>query len=214
MGRRAEATRDRLRACALELFLDGGFDQTTVEDIASAAGVSQMTFFRHFPTKQAVLLEDPYDEVIARAVVAQDRSLTTLERVRRGFLAAWADLPEPATQETHARVRIMAGHPGLRASAWENNRRTGDLVTEALVADGVPLLEARVATGACLGALVETLLAWGSGGPEQALGDLVRHALAILALSEPQDAHPVRPGAPGSAGSDPTDRTAAEERWP
>jgi AcrR family transcriptional regulator len=47
----------------LELFLRDGYDATTVAAIARAAGVSHMTFFRHFPTKESVVLDDPYDPV-------------------------------------------------------------------------------------------------------------------------------------------------------
>lgn len=179
----ASGTRDRLRAHALALFLERGFDRTTVADIAAAAGVSHMTFFRHFPTKDAVLFDDPYDEVIADAVLAQDRHLAALERVRRGLLAAWAALPEPATTETRGRVRVVAGSPALRARAWENNSRTGDLVVQALVGDGVDAFEARVAAGACLGALMEALMAWGTSGDDQELGPLVRSALGVLACA-------------------------------
>src|SRR5665648_542403 len=80
---RAERTRARLQACALELFTAQGYDATTVEQIATAAGVSHMTFFRHFPTKESVLLEDPYDPLIGEAVRTQPTDLPPLERVRR-----------------------------------------------------------------------------------------------------------------------------------
>lgn len=198
MGPRAELTRARLRAAALELFTERGFDATTVEDVAARAGVSHMTFFRHFPTKEAVLLEDPYDDVIAEAVLAQDPALPALERVRLGFLAAWAGLPEPATAETRDRVRVVAGHPGLMARAWQNNRRTGDLVTDALVTDGVGLLEARVAAGACLGALMEALLHWATDDSGTPLGDLVRAALGQLGC-EPTGAPTSSPSAAPTA---------------
>ena len=178
---RSAATRDRLREVALGLFLDRGFDATTVTEIAAAAGVSHMTFFRHFPTKEAVVLDDPYDDVIAGAVLAQDERLPTFERVRLGIAAAWAALPEPTEAETRDRVRLIAQHRGLMARSWENNRRTGDLLTDALVADGVDPLEARVATGACLGALMEALLLWGTSRDDRELGPLVGQALGLLA---------------------------------
>jgi AcrR family transcriptional regulator len=63
-GRR-ERTRARLVACALELFERQGFDQTTVTQIAQAAGITQMTVFRHFPTKDRRVVDDPYDPVMA-----------------------------------------------------------------------------------------------------------------------------------------------------
>ena len=65
MSDRADRTRGALQRCASELFLRDGYDPTTVAAISRAAGVSQMTFFRHFPTKESVVLDDPYDPVIA-----------------------------------------------------------------------------------------------------------------------------------------------------
>jgi AcrR family transcriptional regulator len=179
VNRRA-TTRDRLRVVALELFRERGFDAVTVNEIAAAAGVSHMTFFRHFATKEAVVLDDPYDDVIAGAVLDQDDRLPALQRVRLGIAAAWAALPEPDERETRSRVRLIAEHRGLTARSWESNRRTGDLITEALVAQGVDRLEARVATGACLGALMEALLLWGTSHADQRLGPLVTRALDLL----------------------------------
>ena len=71
MATKAERTRALLQRHALELFVRHGYDATTVADVAAVAGVSSMTFFRHFPTKESVLLEDPYDPVIGRAVAEQ-----------------------------------------------------------------------------------------------------------------------------------------------
>lgn len=181
MVTRGERTRERLQSCALELFTERGYDATTVEDVAAAAGVSHMTFFRHFRTKEAVLLDDPYDPLLGEAVRSQPVGLPALERVRRGLLAAWGSLPEPADRETRARVAIVAGHPGLRAATWENNRRTEDLLVAALCEDGVGRLEARVAAGACLGALTAAMLDWGADGAGPGLGERVTTALGLLA---------------------------------
>ena len=72
---KSEQTHSRLQQQALDLFAEYGFEATTVERIARAAGVSEMTFFRHFPTKDAVVLDDPFDPQIAAAVAAQPGSL-------------------------------------------------------------------------------------------------------------------------------------------
>ncbi len=80
MGKSA-TTRARLQREALRLFADRGYDETTIADIAAAAGVTQMTFFRHFPAKELVAVEDPYDPAIAQAVAAQPEDLPVVERV-------------------------------------------------------------------------------------------------------------------------------------
>lgn len=53
-----EHTRAELRRIALARFAREGFDRTSVADIAAAAGVTERTFYRHFPTKESLLFED------------------------------------------------------------------------------------------------------------------------------------------------------------
>jgi AcrR family transcriptional regulator len=53
--RKKRETRLRLMEAALELFQEGGYDETTVEQIAGAAGVAKGTFFNYFETKDAIL---------------------------------------------------------------------------------------------------------------------------------------------------------------
>ena len=55
--RKKQETRQRLLECAWQLFQEGGYDDTTVEDITEAADVAKGTFFNYFPTKEALLDE-------------------------------------------------------------------------------------------------------------------------------------------------------------
>jgi AcrR family transcriptional regulator len=55
MPRDAEKVRRRLQEAALKLFEERGYEQITAADIAAEAGVTQRTFFRHFPDKREVL---------------------------------------------------------------------------------------------------------------------------------------------------------------
>ena len=177
---RAEQTRARLQARALELFTTRGYDATTVEQIAAAAGVSHMTFFRHFPTKEAVVMDDPYDPLIADAVRAQPTELPPMERVRRALLAAWQGMPPPTDAETRARMELITQHPALRAKVWEYNLRTEDVIVAALTESGTPALTARVAAGAVLGAIMAGLTDWGADADAGYLGDRVLAALDLL----------------------------------
>lgn len=180
MSSRAARTAERLQSCALELFAQHGFDHVTVDEIARAADVSHMTFFRHFPTKEAVLLDDPYDPAIGAAVSAQNATLPPLERVRRGLLTAWSSVPEAASADTRTRIAIVAGHSGLRAKSWQNMQRTEEVIVDALTGDGTPRQDAVVAAGACLGALMAALLEWGLSPGDAALGTRIRSALEML----------------------------------
>ena len=164
----------------MELFTTRGYDATTVEQIAAAAGVSHMTFFRHFPTKEAVVMDDPYDPLIADAVRAQPAGLPPMERVRRALLAAWKGMPPPTDAETRARMELIAQHPALRAKVWEYNLRTEDVIVAALTETGTPPLAARVAAGAVMGAIMAGLTDWGADADAGSLGDRVLAALDLL----------------------------------
>ena len=181
---RAAATRQLLQEHALRLFSERGFDGVTVEEVARAAGFSHMTFFRHFPSKEAVVLDDPYDPVLGATVARQDRRLPALERVRRAVLEAWEDSDEPDDGLTRVRIELAASHPSLRAKVWENNRRTEEVIVDALTSSGVAPLEAKVAAGAVLGSLTAALFDWAENGDSDTLGERVRRSLEILAPAE------------------------------
>ena len=147
-------TRSRIQSTAIALFTAQGYDATTVDQIAATAGVSHMTFFRHFPTKDAVLLDDPYDPVIAACVARQPRSRSPLERACSGLAQAWRTVPEADLGDVRTRMRIVTSHPRLRARMWETTLRhpAGHHRCPAGVRGGP--LEAEVAAGACMGALI------------------------------------------------------------
>jgi len=177
-------TRDRLAEAALDLFEARGYDDTTVEDIARAAGLSHMTFFRYFPTKESVLLGDPFDPVIAASVGAQPATMPPIERVARGFLSALDQIdeafPPKLSADVRRRIRIAAALPSLRAGIAENNRDTEDAIVEALVASGTPGGDARVAAAACLAAATASLLSWATEDSAATLGQAVSDAVFVL----------------------------------
>jgi AcrR family transcriptional regulator len=158
-GRR-ERTRARLVVCALELFERQGFDQTTVAQIAQAAGVTQMTVFRHFPSKDNLVVDDPYDPLMAAAVAAQPRDLPPLARAAAGLREGWRRLPEPASEMVRRRIRVAAATPSLRGAISANNANTEAMLANQLIADGTNPLAARVAAAALLAGLTAALLEW------------------------------------------------------
>jgi len=179
-----QSTHERIQQEALRLFTERGFDDVTVEEVSRAAGVSHMTFFRHFPTKESVILDDPFDPVIGAAVADQNPTLPPLARACRGIRAAWKNIDIPDDHPLRQRLRLAASHPGLRARAWENNHRTEQVIADALTQTGAPPLESQIAAGAVLGALTAALFAWAEGDDSDSLGEAIHIALGMLETSE------------------------------
>jgi AcrR family transcriptional regulator len=183
-----ERTRQRLQEEAIRLFTERGFDSVTVDEVAAAAGVSHMTFFRHFPTKESVVLDDPYDPILGQAVARQDPNLPALERTSLAILDAWAGLEEPDDDLTRARIELAASSTSLRAGVWENNLRTADILVDALESTGSESLEARVAAGAVLGSITAALFDWAENHDTGSLGDRVRTAMRLVGGREKEAA--------------------------
>lgn len=176
---RRERTRNELLERALNLFEVQGYEQTSAAQVAAAAGVSEMTFFRHFPSKDRVLLDDPYDTALVAAVAAQPLGEVPLARTVRGLRSAWTAVPEPAVDVVRRRARVVANTSALRSAVARNNQRTEDAVTEQLVTDGCDQLEARVVVSAVLAALTSALL-WWAAEDQADLSNAIERALAIL----------------------------------
>ncbi len=181
-ARRKAQTRQMIQVQALRLFLANGYDATTVEEIAAAAGVSHMTFFRHFPTKESVVDTDDYDPMIAELIVgrptAEDPLTAIHQALREGLVAV---LPE-GRDALLIRTRLILATPALRARLWENQHATVRLFTDALTARH-PTAEPpdlRVLAGAALATVTTALITWVDGDGAEALPDLVDRAFAAL----------------------------------
>jgi AcrR family transcriptional regulator len=177
-----ERTLSSLVDVGLELFERQGYDQTTVAQIARAAGVSEMTFFRYFPAKEHLLLDDPYDPVLAASIAEQPRHLPPFVRAARGIRAAWRALPEPEAPVIRRRVRIAAGTPSLRGAVWHSTGNTEQAIIGQLVADGATSEVARVAAASVLAALVAGLFMW-ADDEHGTLADAIERALDVIEVA-------------------------------
>ena len=142
-----------------------------------------MTFFRHFPTKESVVVGDLFDPLIAAAVAAQPGGLPPLERAVRGLLTALDDpaaTAELGSQEFRKRVELIAATDSLRSAAWASGQATRDAIGEALATqDGNPH-EACAAAGAVIGAATALLLAWADDPEGEPAVQVLRKGLALL----------------------------------
>jgi AcrR family transcriptional regulator len=176
---RAERTRDRLLTAALELFAERGYDAASVSEIAARAGVTQMTFFRHFPTKASLLVDDPYDPAIGAAIRRQPSDLAPISRAARGIRSAWRQVPSPSVDEVRGRLRIIAQTPSLRSSIAGATAETEAVIADALAEGATSRPEASIAAGAVMGALNTALLEWSLTDNDE-LGQAIETALDIL----------------------------------
>jgi AcrR family transcriptional regulator len=112
--RKKQATREALRAAALELFADRGFDGVTVDEICARADVATSTFFRHFATKEDVVLAD-YDErgrQLLEALDAQPPGVTPAELLV-GAAQVWRLSRRPA-DVLRAEAMLLSAEPALQ----------------------------------------------------------------------------------------------------
>lgn len=176
---RTQRTRARLLAAALDLFARQGYEATTVAQIAAAAGVTEMTFYRHFGTKDQLLLDDPYDPLMAGAVAAQPPGLPPLIRAVRGIRAAWRAVPIQDTGPVRDRLAIVAATPSLAAAVRANTAASEAAIGVELAAGGADPREAAIAAAAVMAALMTALLQWGRDG-DGTLSAAIERALDVV----------------------------------
>jgi AcrR family transcriptional regulator len=181
---RRRSTHEALRQAALKSFADKGFANVTVTELAREAGVTERTFFRHFPTKEAVLFQD-YEtqlEWLATALAQRPPSESLFDAVLAS-VAAFPHDPEVVRQAAIARAELItadriAGHLRVVQSSF------AQVLTE-FVRDrnrdvsGIDL-GAEVAGSALAAALVVAVENWGRNGCVDDLGELVVASLELV----------------------------------
>jgi len=181
--RKKTATRDRIRATALRLFREHGYDATTVEQIAAAAGVSHMTFFRYFPAKEDVALSDSYDPLVATLLAQTPATWPLIQRIRTVLVQGLRQVYDTERDALLAQNKLIVATPALRERLWADQIATQELILQALSAGQDhphPSFQDRVIVAACLAAASTAVLTWveNDGTPE--LPELVEQALDTL----------------------------------
>src|SRR5579863_2062283 len=96
MGRWEPNARGRLEQAALQLYVERGFEQTTVAEIAALAGLTERTFFRHFADKREVLFSGAgsLQELLVSTLASTPDSVAPIDAVAVALEAAGALLQE------------------------------------------------------------------------------------------------------------------------
>jgi AcrR family transcriptional regulator len=130
-------TRRAISEAAIALFLENGFDNVSVVDVAAAAEVSKMTVFNYFPTKEDLVLErvDDHIDETAEVVTAREPGETPIGALRRHFLAALREHSVQSglndTREYLTFQRMVMDTPSLKLRLTEQGVRAQDSLTAA-----------------------------------------------------------------------------------
>jgi AcrR family transcriptional regulator len=181
---RRRSTHEALRRAALASFARKGFANVTVTELAREVGVTERTFFRHFPTKEAVLFQDyetqvewlsealaqrPASESLFDAVLASVASFPYDLEVVRQAATARSELISADRIASHLRV-VQSSFAGVITDFVKNRyRNTPDID-----------LVAEVAGASLAAALVVAVENWGSNGCAGNLSEITAAALNLV----------------------------------
>ncbi|MEU6082792.1 TetR family transcriptional regulator [Streptomyces sp. NPDC047108] len=193
-SRRAAAQRlsmrRKLAAAAMELFATKGYEATTVDEIAAAAGVARRTFFRHFRSKEEAIFPDHDDtlvraEAVLEAAPAHEHPLDTVCRGIKEVMRMYAASPSVSVE----RYQLTREVPTLREREIASVARYERLFTRYLLGhfderahrdgDDDPLL-AEVAASAVVTAHNHVLRRWLRSGGQGDVEAQLDHAFAIV----------------------------------
>ncbi|WP_276356754.1 TetR family transcriptional regulator [Cohnella caldifontis] len=125
-------TRETIQQHALRLFREQGYHETTIEQIADAAEISPSTFFRYFPTKEAVVLEDDFDPLLAEAFREQPPELSPLQAFRSAVKTGFAHIPEEIRDSVRERMALTLTVPEIRAASLNQTMNTMKMIADLL----------------------------------------------------------------------------------
>ena len=189
--RKKARTRAALREHALRLFREQGYQATTVEQIAAAAEVSPSTFFRYFPTKEDVVLQDDMDTRMIAALEQQPAGLGPVAAIRaavRQVSSSYTAADLDVLRETTALTMTV---PEIRARALDEFARGIGGIAEAVAkraGRGADDLAVRTAAGAVIGVVMSVTMPWEGWSEASNFEDMfvrIDEALALLEAGLP-----------------------------
>lgn len=152
--RQRAALREEITETARTLFVEKGFDATTVDEIAQAVGISRRSFFRYFGTKEDVVLGDLTGraDALARALAARPADEDPWTALRTAMLDSRSETFTDVRSDL-AITRMMRDTPSLRARKFEKRQYWSEVLTP-LVAERITEGDATVRAAAVVAAVL------------------------------------------------------------
>jgi AcrR family transcriptional regulator len=195
MVRWEPGAKERLQHAAIALFLERGYEQTTVQDIAAATGLTERTFFRHFADKREVLFhgQDEYQATFLRGAASAPDDATPFELAVAAITAASGFFPDDRRPWSRQRQTVIDANPALLERELLKRSALGDALTAAFAVRGVDEADARIAAETGVTAFHLAFRAWIAPGEDRSLGvvqqDVLARMRALAPAAPPGDLH-------------------------
>jgi AcrR family transcriptional regulator len=181
MSRWEPNARGRLERAALELYLERGFEQTTVEEIAMRAGLTERTFFRHFADKREVLFggQSALQELMVSTVASAPDSAAPIDAIAAALEAAGAVLQE-RRDAARQRQAVIAANAELQERELIKLASLASAMADVLRRRGVKDPAASLTAEAGIAVFKIAFERWVSDTSQRDLPQLIRESLDEL----------------------------------
>ncbi len=182
MARWRPDARERLERAALELFVDQGFADTTVPQIAARAGLTTRTFFRHFADKREVLFagDEQLPALVAQLWADTPAALAPVAAIEHGLTTVARTRFEDNYDYLRTRRAVVQADESLRERELRKRSVLADAIHDGFLSRGVDEPAAALAAGIAGIVLDVALDQWLDSQDDRPLVDHVREAVGAL----------------------------------
>jgi AcrR family transcriptional regulator len=171
----------RFRAAAMELFVERGYEQTTVADIAERAGLTARTFFRYFVDKREVLFNgsERLQQIMVDALKDAPAQATAIQAIAAA-LDATADFFADNREYARQRSLVIAANAELHERELIKFATLSAALAEGLLSRGVTEPDASLAAEAGIAVFRIAFGLWVGESERRSFSEIVSEALARL----------------------------------
>lgn len=148
---------DAIQLAALDLFDAHGFAAVTIDQVAERAQVSPSTIYRHFGTKEGLLIYDSSDQELNELLGASVDIAALIDWLRRS--SAHLD-GQVVGDPSRRRMRYIVDEPAVRAGAYAQMHQIATGLAAGLVASGVAQTRAHIWANAAISGLMAAYEQW------------------------------------------------------
>lgn len=180
------ATMRETQALALRRFREKGFDVVTVAEIASELGMAASTVYRHFGTKENLVLWDEHDPAVEAELEARLGHGPPFLAIRDALVAGLAPHYEEHSAQVREKIEFIYATPALHGPAVADDYRIRLELAEALRSLGSPAVRraASILAGASVLAMNAAIEAWVLDGGDTPLAGHLQEAFGTLTRLE------------------------------